>query len=134
MDSWIWVHMNCLVVAQVCLEVYFIALKSRVYFVLFLVWARCLIGWRSAANKQKSYMPSISGADRTRHVSGLGNSAYGPAQFGHSTFILLSFFGFPSLFCFSFFTFYFFYFFLFCSEFEFCSNLKLVHISNFVQI
>jgi hypothetical protein len=51
MDSWIWVHMNCLVVAKVCLEVYSIALKSRVYFVLFLLWARCLIGWRSAADK-----------------------------------------------------------------------------------
>jgi hypothetical protein len=55
MHAWIvgliWVHMNCLVVAQVCHEVYSIALKSRVYFVLFLVWARCLIGWRSAADK-----------------------------------------------------------------------------------
>jgi hypothetical protein len=47
----------------------------------------------------KSYMPPVSGADRPHCVSGLGNSDYWPAQFGHSdffsffsVFILFSFF------------------------------------------
>jgi hypothetical protein len=82
-------------------------------------------------------MPPAGGAGRDAPRTSMGISDCGPTQFGGCAFSFFLLFSFSFSFLFLLYLFWF-SLFLFkfenCSDFKVCSNLKIVQISNFVQI